>query len=623
MSILVVAPHFDDEVLGCGGLLAGRIAAGAVVRVLFLSDGGAEPPAGTTREDYAARRRAESIAAGELLGIDGSDCLELPDGALEQHLDAIAGGLRRALLSQRPDLLLVPSPFEVSADHRAAFAALHRLLAPLRAESDDPLLEVARALRVLAYEINRPLEPDLLVDVGDHLEGLERAMAAYASQQERHDYLGAALGLRSFRTLTLPAGVEAAEAYRRLRLDDFTTRGPSRLLEHLGAVARPRLVDERPTVSVVVRTKDRPQLLAEALESLAASTWRRLEVIVVNDGGETPRRPEDYPLSLRLVDLPENRGRAAAANAGVAAATGEYVAFLDDDDLVEPEHYEVLVGLVTGAGVRVAYTDAAVGVYVLGGSTLGRASAEEPASGESRAGWSCVERRLPYSRDFDPERLLVDNYIPFHTLLIERALCDEIEPVDGAVFDETLPFFEDWDFLLRLAARTPFHHLARVTCEYRQFRDAGHHVLGDHPRRRAEFLVGKAEVLARHRLGDEALARVVDALRAEAVEAAEDAAAVRRALASETERRHALNGELRASDEHRRVLEAIDARRGEELEGLRRELGELRAFADGQSDELAAAHREIGRLSALVDAMESTRAWRLHRTVEKLKGRGA
>ena len=105
--------------------------------------------------------------------------------------------------------------------------------------------------------------------------------------------------------------------------------------------------------------------------------------------------------------------------------------------------------------MRVAYTDAAVGIYEL----------------DAETGWRCVERRLPYSRDFDPDRLLVDNYIPFNTLLIERDLFAEVGPFDGA-----FAFFEDWDFLIRLARRAVLHHLPRVTCEYRHFRGAGHHV---------------------------------------------------------------------------------------------------------------------------------------------------
>ena len=97
---------------------------------------------------------------------------------------------------------------------------------------------------------------------------------------------------------------------------------------------------------MVVRTRDRPQLLAEALDSLARGSYRRVEVVLVNDGGAAPPVPDGYPLELRRVELTENRGRAGAADAGVAAAGGDYVAFLDDDDLAAPEHLATLVGLV-------------------------------------------------------------------------------------------------------------------------------------------------------------------------------------------------------------------------------------------------------------------------------------
>src|SRR4029077_20350423 len=126
------------------------------------------------REAYRARRREEGVKACAILGLAGCDSLDLPDGALAHHLDAAAEGIRRAVLTQRPELLLVPSPLEISRDHRAAFAALHRLLGGLRgregANTDtaaDPLAsnEVLGRLRILAYEVNHPVHPDLLVDV--------------------------------------------------------------------------------------------------------------------------------------------------------------------------------------------------------------------------------------------------------------------------------------------------------------------------------------------------------------------------------------------------------------------------------------------------------------------------
>lgn len=627
--VLVLAPHYDDEVLGCGGLLARLAARGARVRVLFLTDGAAavgpdEPPA-----DHAARRRRESDAALAVLGLDEAAHLDLPDAALERHRDELAESIRREIVDLTPDLLLVPSPLESTGDHRAAFAALHAVLGTVR--PGDPLADAVRDLRVLAYEVNHPAHPDVLVDVSGELERLRAAMACYTSQQERHDYLAAALGLRAFRTLSLPSGsavpagdrVRGAEGYRRLAPDDFATRSPAQLVRHLGGAPDLHAVTDGPTVSVIVRTKDRPELLARALDSLAEGVYRRVEVVVVNDGGDPPNLPDDYPLALRRVDLPDTRGRAEAANAGIAAAGGEWIGFLDDDDLAAPEHLAVLAGAAGAEGVRAVYSDAAVVTCEL-----------DPTG--ARGGWREAERRLPYSRDFDPDLLLLDNYIPFNTLLFERGLLEEIDPpASGEAsgpFDPSLPIFEDWDFLVRLAERTPFHHVRRVTCEYRHFRGAGHHALGDRPRERADFLELKGRVIARRaeRLTPERLARVVDRLRAETVEATEEGAAARRARAEAVRERaaledryHRLNGELHAlraeESARRRQVESQSA----ELERLYGEEQRLRAIVDDRDEHLRRTYAEIERLQGLLDTLASAslpglvRWWRDRRREER------
>ena len=182
-SALVVAPHFDDEVLGCGGLVAQLTAAGGAVRVVFCSDGGGETADPERRRAESARRRVEARQAASVLGLAGIDELDLPDGGLAQHVEPMAEGLRRLLLAYRPELVLVPSPLEVSADHRATFAALQGALATM------PSVE---GLTVLAYEVNHPLHPDVLVDVGGQVTLIERAMACYASQQAQHFNLACA-----------------------------------------------------------------------------------------------------------------------------------------------------------------------------------------------------------------------------------------------------------------------------------------------------------------------------------------------------------------------------------------------------------------------------------------------
>jgi GT2 family glycosyltransferase/LmbE family N-acetylglucosaminyl deacetylase len=493
--VLVVAPHYDDEVLGCGGLLAQLSAAGARIEVLFLTDGsGAGEPG--TGEAYGKRRAEEAERVATVLGVGALHHAGLPDGALDAHVEAAAHALEACLEQLRPDLVLAPSPLEVSSDHVAACRALHRVLGRSR------LPEFAQQLRVLLYEVNHAMHPDLLVDVSAEVPRIEAAMACYASEQARHDYLGAALGLRRYRTLTLTPAVTHAEAYRRLEPADLALRSFAELSAALGGRARIESAREGPLVSVIVRTHDRPELLAEALASVAAGSYRSVEIVLVSDGGPPGAVPADYPLPVRRVDWIDRRGRAAAAQAGIEAAHGDYVAFLDDDDLFAPEHVDTLVALACSTGARVAYTDAAVGIY-------------EVRPDGHRA---CVERRLPYSRDFDRDWLLVDNYIPFNTVLVERELLAKVGPVD-----EGLEVFEDWDLLIRLAAEVPFRHLPRVTCEYRHFRGATHHALAAGAMPAPDFLAARARILGKHwhSLDPPLLSRVVTKLREEAVQAGE------------------------------------------------------------------------------------------------------
>lgn len=612
--VLVLAPHFDDEVLGCGGTLVQLARRGAAVRVVFLSDGGALPEAEeSVRRAYAARRREESAAALLALGItEAAVTLDLPDGRLEFHGEELAARIRRELVAFAPDLVFVTSPLEVTGDHRAAFGALHAVLSTVRPEDGDALSSLVPALTVLAYEINHPAYPDVLVDVSAELPAISAAMAVYSSQEERHAYLAAGLGLRRYRTLSLPAsaGVAAAEGFRRLTGSDFVAHDLAELVAKMGGAPVHREVALGPLVSVVVRTKDRPALLAEALASLAASVYRRLEVVLVNDGGVPPAIPADFPFPVRRVDFPTNRGRAAAANAGVAAATGEWIGFLDDDDVVLPEHFAVLVAGAVGAGVQVVYSDAAVVALEL-------APAGELAS--SSGGWREVERRLPYSRDFDLPWLLLDNYIPFMTVLFSRSALAAAS--DGSMlFDESLPIFEDWDVLIRLGLRTPFHHLRRTTALYRHFRGAGHHALGEHGTTRGDFLTHKARVIARHAaaLTPERLAAAADRLRAAAVVAHEDTLRLRTelgerdAVRAELETKHfALedhfhrqHGELVAVTEERERLTAALAEAQAELARVQPREAELAAVVADQTDHLRRTYAEIERLNVALRALE-------------------
>lgn len=106
-----------------------------------------------------------------------------------------------------------------------------------------------------------------------------------------------------------------------------------------------------PIVSVVVATYKRDRELREALDSLAVQTYRDFEVVLVDDNGNAEwntrveaivnRFRETYPeINLRYIANTQNKGSAKTRNIGIDAAQGEYVTFLDDDDVYLPEKIE-------------------------------------------------------------------------------------------------------------------------------------------------------------------------------------------------------------------------------------------------------------------------------------------
>lgn len=119
-----------------------------------------------------------------------------------------------------------------------------------------------------------------------------------------------------------------------------------------GPASRERTGRERdePLVSVVITTYDRPTYLPDAVETVAEQTYDSIELIVVDDASPTPASEvlskDEYRFSeFQIVRHDENEGPNAARNTGIAAANGQYIAFLDDDDRWVPEKIERQVEL--------------------------------------------------------------------------------------------------------------------------------------------------------------------------------------------------------------------------------------------------------------------------------------
>lgn len=212
-------------------------------------------------------------------------------------------------------------------------------------------------------------------------------------------------------------------------------------------------IANNPLVSIIVRTKDRPKLLKRALQSIANQTYRALEVVLVNDGGCELNIGELAGIlggvSLNYVRLETNCGRAYAGNVGIENAKGSYVGFLDDDDEFYPEHVSILVSFLADAGHRIAYTD-----------SLMAYKEYDPETAEL----TDIRKEQVFSQDFDYDYLIFENYIPFMCLLFERTAL-----VSAGGFDRNFEVYEDWDLLIRLGEKYPFHHIKTATADYNQW----------------------------------------------------------------------------------------------------------------------------------------------------------
>ncbi len=210
---------------------------------------------------------------------------------------------------------------------------------------------------------------------------------------------------------------------------------------------------QKPLVSVIVRTKDRPILLKKAIQSIADQNYRPLEVVLINDGGlDIDINALSNILgdvTLNYQKLERNTGRAHAGNMGIKVSRGEYICFLDDDDIFYRNHISVLLTVLEEFDYKAAYTDANI-VYK-------DYNYEEEKISE-------LEKRLFTSKDFSYEELLIDNYIPLICIMFRSEI---LRLFQG--FDENFELYEDWDLLLRIGEKYPFYHIPKITADYIQW----------------------------------------------------------------------------------------------------------------------------------------------------------
>jgi LmbE family N-acetylglucosaminyl deacetylase len=220
-SILVVAAHPDDEVLGCGGVMARHAAAGDEVRVIFLADG----VSSRGQDDSALQRRMRAArAAAEILGAHPPVFLGMPDNRMDSlDLLNIVQALEEHLFRINPEIIYTHSASDLNIDHRLTHQVVLTACRPQPGSRVRAIhaFEVPSATHWASYEMADAFKPTRFVDISDFLETKLRALACYEEEMRPYPHARSSEAIEAlarFRGSTV--GLKAAEAFVVIRQID-------------------------------------------------------------------------------------------------------------------------------------------------------------------------------------------------------------------------------------------------------------------------------------------------------------------------------------------------------------------------------------------------------------------
>ena len=218
-TVLVVAAHADDEVLGCGGTIARHVEEGDTVHIVLMADG-VYSRKESSETDFA-RRIMASKRAQSILGVSFSQSLELPDNKMDSvPLLEIVQTLEPILAEIQPSVIYTHHHGDLNIDHRLTHDAVMTVCRPV------PNLSVREiyGFEVLsstewATKQNSPFLPDYFVDITRQLQTKLDALEAYAEEMRKPPHsrsIAHAEALAHHRGYSI--GVDAAESFEVYRI---------------------------------------------------------------------------------------------------------------------------------------------------------------------------------------------------------------------------------------------------------------------------------------------------------------------------------------------------------------------------------------------------------------------
>jgi LmbE family N-acetylglucosaminyl deacetylase len=202
-SVLVIAPHPDDEAIGCGGAVCRHVAVGGTADLLVCT------------MDEA--RKTEVGASARVLGIRDTISLGYPVESLGEQA-VLAEQVFGILKERQPDILFVPFLFDNHQDHRAVNEAL------IKGYSRH-----AFDCMVYAYPVWFPLHPNVVIDIGPVWATKKQAIECYPSQLATRDYVTMSHALGQYWARVKGHGLDVVESFFRATLTEYISLGKKML----------------------------------------------------------------------------------------------------------------------------------------------------------------------------------------------------------------------------------------------------------------------------------------------------------------------------------------------------------------------------------------------------------
>jgi glycosyltransferase involved in cell wall biosynthesis len=220
-----------------------------------------------------------------------------------------------------------------------------------------------------------------------------------------------------------------------------------------------------PLVTIIVRTTPRQyfSIFTDAIKSIYSNIYRPIEIIIViqSESDDFVKSIKNFMESFSdnsiFFQFFQNKSsgdqRTKNLNIGLRNAQGRFIGFLDDDDILYPNHINTLIENLLFSNHAWAYSDTTLSINQI----------------DNDDNITIVSNKLNFKKNqFSLDEFIQDNFIPIHSYIIDTNKVSKEE----LNFDESLIVLEDYAFLLNLVAKTYPLYIPIITCEYRMFTDA-------------------------------------------------------------------------------------------------------------------------------------------------------